>query len=446
MFESVQNETNNPGDEICLTVVFKNHTVTQSFAPDLSFASFQQVIYLLSSVPITGQKLFAAKSGIIKAEKLPNGVETPLSVVFPTPKSRKRILLMGTPKKDLVDLQKAQEYYNKKRWLRRSRKKTSISRANIPRNVSSNKGKFPSSIPSIQESSYSDHISLNNTLDTDQTFGKPITEYTFNNISPLHFLHDPGKSLEILQALRNDYGISAIMKKYQWSVPVLMELDPYLNTYQHSEDRVDSGKPTHLLGLNRNKGQVIELRLRTDVYNEWLPFNDIKRVLCHELAHNLYHKHDDNFWSFCNKLEQEAFANGPSIKEEETTSKSGSSIYRDINTTRSNHIFTYDDDHRLICDEGGCIGVVCKSDTFSVSSKEQEELQKREGDERTGGDDELQKEDVKSMLLQAVLDRDHRRPDELSPSSNPTNDGASNTLSRSGSANEEKGPENTNGK
>lgn len=183
---------------------------------------------------------------------------------------------MGTPKR-FSRSPKGSRVLQQEALASEIEKKTSISRANIPRNVSSNKGKFPGSIPSIQESSYSDHIPLNNILDTDQAFVKPITEYTFNNIFPLHFLHDPGKSLEILQALRNDYGISAIMKKYQWSVPVLMELDPYLNTYQYSENRVDNGKPTHLLGLNRNKGQAIELRLRTDVYNEWLPFNDVKK-------------------------------------------------------------------------------------------------------------------------------------------------------------------------
>ena len=66
----------------------------------------------------------------------------------------------------------------------------------------------------------------------------------------------------------------------QLSVGLLTELAPH----EHP----------NLLGLNMNSGQAIKLRLRTDQYDGFRPYSDIRRVLCHELAHNLWGDHDDN--------------------------------------------------------------------------------------------------------------------------------------------------------
>ena len=60
----------------------------------------------------------------------------------------------------------------------------------------------------------------------------------------------------MLERLVHDRGIIAIMKKYKWSVGALVEMDPLEHTYVDHKT----------LGLNRNKGEVIELRIRTDEY------------------------------------------------------------------------------------------------------------------------------------------------------------------------------------
>ena len=59
------------------------------------------------------------------------------------------------------------------------------------------------------------------------------------------------------------------------------------------------------LGLNRNKGEVIELRLRTDAYDGYRDYKTIRKTLCHELTHNVWGPHDRNFWDLCKKIERE---------------------------------------------------------------------------------------------------------------------------------------------
>lgn len=70
------------------------------------------------------------------------------------------------------------------------------------------------------------------------------------------------------------------MKEHKFSVGTLTELAPH--------------EQPHLLGLNTNAGEVISLRIRTDAYDGFRLYNDIRRVLCHELTHNVWGDHDDN--------------------------------------------------------------------------------------------------------------------------------------------------------
>jgi hypothetical protein len=70
------------------------------------------------------------------------------------------------------------------------------------------------------------------------------------------------------------------MQKHQFSVGVLTELAPHENP--------------ELLGLNVNGGQAIKLRLRTDRYDGFRIYKDVRRVLCHELSHNVWGDHDNN--------------------------------------------------------------------------------------------------------------------------------------------------------
>jgi hypothetical protein len=84
----------------------------------------------------------------------------------------------------------------------------------------------------------------------------PDINYTFHRLVPLAHLPQAEKARELLDRLVHDRGIIAIMKKYKWSVGALVEMDPAEHTYVDHKT----------LGLNRNRGEVIELRIRTDDY------------------------------------------------------------------------------------------------------------------------------------------------------------------------------------
>lgn len=62
------------------------------------------------------------------------------------------------------------------------------------------------------------------------------------------------------------------------------------------------------LGLNRNAGEVIELRLRTDAYDGYRDYKTIRKTLCHELTHNVFGEHDRSFWDLCKMVEKEVDA------------------------------------------------------------------------------------------------------------------------------------------
>lgn len=53
------------------------------------------------------------------------------------------------------------------------------------------------------------------------------------------------------------------MKKHKWTVGTLQEMEPIGNTDMNSKT----------LGKNWNRGQVIELRLRTDSYDGWRAYD-----------------------------------------------------------------------------------------------------------------------------------------------------------------------------
>ena len=122
--------------------------------------------------------------------------------------------------------------------------------------------------------------------------------YTFQKILPLSYLPGPGRSQKFLERLRDDPGIKASMRKHKFSVGVLTEMNPAEHTTHESRT----------LGLNRNRGEVIELRLRTDAFDGYRDYKIIRDTLCHELAHNVFGDHDRNFWDLCKSIEKEVRA------------------------------------------------------------------------------------------------------------------------------------------
>lgn len=136
--------------------------------------------------------------------------------------------------------------------------------------------------------------------------------YAFHAIEPLNYLPNPAKSKRYLERLASDPGIKASMRKHKFSVGLLTEMNPAEHTTHESKT----------LGLNRNRGEVIELRLRTDSYDGYRDYKVIRKTLCHELAHNVFGEHDRNFWDLTKQIEGEVDRNdylhgGHSISGEE---------------------------------------------------------------------------------------------------------------------------------
>lgn len=128
------------------------------------------------------------------------------------------------------------------------------------------------------------------------------TKYTFLQVRPLNNLPRPERSQMLLMRLKSDPGVVAAMRKHQFTVSLLTEMEPLSHTQSSHEGT------SRILGLNRNKGEVIELRLRTDAYDGYRDYKTIRKTLCHELAHNVHSDHDRNFWDLCHQIEREVQA------------------------------------------------------------------------------------------------------------------------------------------
>jgi len=107
---------------------------------------------------------------------------------------------------------------------------------------------------------------------------KKKTQYEFQRIETLPGLPDEDKARFLLEELANDPPILAVMEKYKWSVGCLAEM------YPEGLVGVDE---VCILGLNKNKGEKILLRLRTDDLQGFRIMSSIKATLYHELAHNV---------------------------------------------------------------------------------------------------------------------------------------------------------------
>ncbi|KAJ3502467.1 hypothetical protein NLJ89_g8876 [Agrocybe chaxingu] len=112
----------------------------------------------------------------------------------------------------------------------------------------------------------------------------PSLQYRFHDLKALDHLSNPDTALALLKRLSEDSAIRHVMEKHKFAVGLLTELAPH----EHPK----------LLGLNQNAGQTILLRLRTDKYDGFRLYKDIRMVLCHELTHNVWGDHDENANTF----------------------------------------------------------------------------------------------------------------------------------------------------
>lgn len=364
-----------------LTITFKGQPTVISVSSDITLGMLQEMIEEKSSVPLDNQKLFAPKVGMVKANLLPHKLDTLVTDVFPTPQARKKIMLMGTPIQQLRELQeteieKAQEAAKFKQRARRARW---LGSSKIPSKSSS--GSRVATLDSLRASEQ--------VASSSSSTANPTSPFTFQKLIPLPFLPNPEKSLQFMERLRDDRGIQAIMKKYKWTVPVMTELDPASNTTHQSR----------LLGLNRNKGQVIELRLRTDAYDGWCNYKEVRNVLCHELSHNVHQNHDADFWALTRKLEKEVVmldpfgSKGKAVTNQEFYDGPGLRAQGEEEETGE----TYD--------EGGWFGSVRRLGTLSESGGNVDGAGVGSGSTSSGGKDA---EEMRAILRRAAEDRQKR--------------------------------------
>ncbi|KAK6361666.1 hypothetical protein TWF730_005381 [Orbilia blumenaviensis] len=190
------------------------------------------------------QKLTAPKLGLLKDDTLP---------VTSLPPPPKRILLIGSSDAAIKDIQLANSPAAK--GMRRF----------------GGSGPIKAAVPGRR---------------VDWTKQSAASEYTFGTIKVLTHLPNSSRSEAYLRRLSADAGIKSVMQKHRFSVGVLSELDPAEHTTHESRT----------LGLNKNKGEEILLRLRTDAYDGYRDYKTVRKTLCHELAHNVFGEHDKHFW------------------------------------------------------------------------------------------------------------------------------------------------------
>jgi hypothetical protein len=167
--------------------------------------------------------------------------------------------------------------------------------------------------------------------------------YTFLQLRPLPNMPHPERSMAFLQRLKEDPGIRHAMRKHKFSVGLLTEMDPAAYTESTHEGT------TRILGLNRNAGEVIELRLRTDAGDGYRAYGVIRKTLCHELAHNVHGPHDSKFWDLCHLIEREV---------QGADYKSGGRTVGDQDYYQPSEGFEGggDDDEQHVYDHGGWTG------------------------------------------------------------------------------------------
>ncbi|CAI5729284.1 unnamed protein product [Peronospora effusa] len=171
-------------------------------------------------------------------------------------------LVAGASKAQIEDMKSTQDAVQRESSIRENRRVVDISKRN-------------------QELQARDAISM---------------RYRFHAIEPLRNFQDKEKAQEILEKLAKDRGILAVLAKHKWSVGVLAEMSP---------DGKVGVDPVCVLGLNQNKGQKILLRLRTDDLLGFRKYLSIKKVLFHELSHNVHSEHDQKFYQLMRQVEKE---------------------------------------------------------------------------------------------------------------------------------------------
>ncbi|KAI9278932.1 WLM domain-containing protein [Phascolomyces articulosus] len=161
-----------------------------------------------------------------------------------------------------------------------------------------------------------------------------VSRYTFHRITVIEEFPQPEQARKLLERLRDDRGIRAIMEQRKWSVGELTELTPFEKT---------------ILGFNRNAGQLISIRLRTDDLSGFRHYDSIRKVLLHELTHNVWSEHDDNFHALNRQLNKDVISLDWTAHGAHALSSAGSSsFYQPVDNDNE-----YEDEITGVTWEGG---------------------------------------------------------------------------------------------
>jgi hypothetical protein len=169
--------------------------------------------------------------------------------------------------------------------------------------------------------------------------GADSETYGFGRVETLPNLPNQDQARDILTTLANDPGILACMNLHKWKVGSLAELFP--------EGKVGESAVC-VMGLNKNKGQQILLRIRTDDLHGFRKILHIRKVLYHELAHNVHSAHDGDFFQLNRVVEKECteldWTKGAGLSSDDVAAGSAGTLYTagsyrlggtDENTTRA---------------------------------------------------------------------------------------------------------------
>jgi len=253
------NQGQNSDEKETVTITLTHHGFGHSMQlpATATLSDLSDAIATSLSIPTSNQKLMISKLGLFK----PPFKDPSLPVITLTDK---KIALMGSTAAEVSSLAQTAAQASQR-----------SSRPSTPRNT---------------VKAYKTH---------DWKKEQEESQYTFTTLRPLPYLPNPARSLQFLQRLKDDAGIKASMRKHKFTVPLLTEMNPAEHTQSNHEGT------SRTLGLNRNAGEVIELRLRTDAYDGYRDYKTIRKTLCHELAHNVHGPHDRNFWDLCHQIEKE---------------------------------------------------------------------------------------------------------------------------------------------
>ncbi|KAJ7119605.1 WLM domain-containing protein [Mycena epipterygia] len=235
-------------DTISLVVSYRGVQHRLSVQEDSTLADLHATLEELTTVPPSLQKLLYKNST--------KGHDSETTLRAAGLKNGTKVQMVGSTLQELGGLQAKEAEERKRERILRERAL-----------------KAPAKVRSTATASTSDHL------------------YRFHELIPLPNLPNPDSALTVLTRLANDKAIRHVMQMHKFSVSVLTELDP--------RERPD------LLGLNTNRGQEIKLRLRTDSYDGFRVYSQVRRTLCHELAHNVFGPHDNDFKELNSQLNRE---------------------------------------------------------------------------------------------------------------------------------------------